>query len=664
MRRIGGNTPLALPSFILFVVFLLSAQLVSAQQVPPFGGDIYIQTSGPNTNIGIGDYYTSTAGEPNAADRLHRVQINVACVWPAGTPITFAAFDPESSGGLTAENAGAGLPATADEQRGANSDNTTFRVISPTGTVLNTQTFAPNSGAHLRWVELATFDPGVTGCGTYLIESTTANDDDNSWVLRAGHDPDCTTGGTCAGISAAASALLGNNNITNDLDGVPGTGDEIFLGFTRISYQHNATSCQSFYFYIDYTRVGQEIRLNNFDMDPNLAAPGVVRINYTQPDGTVVPGVVSNNAAWNNSGNTTRVGDPFTITAATVGWWEAQVCINDNNQYIFEGLQGEPVFINPVPQPLMTVVKDDGRTEVSASGEEVTYVIDYENIGPGAAVNVAIVDTLPPGATFVSCVPNTCTNSGLTVTWTLPVVAANTGGSVSVTTLLPPAPDGSTHTNVVTLSYEDLVGHPFPDVTDDDVDFVRTVVVTPTLTPIVFPFTPNAPTPGAPGTQTPPNTSISKTVNPPFAGPGETVTWTITAGNPGPQTLTNVRVVDTLPAQFEVLSVSTTLGTGSVNGQTVTVNIPTLAVNATAVITVRSRIRTSAQPPYLLENNACMTSAQVSAAACAKATVSSAAGLPATGESPWSGWRMPVVLAAGLLLLTAFAMLKRPARRM
>lgn len=660
MRRFGGNTPLTLPSFVLLIVLLLSAQLVSAQQVPPFGGDIYIQTSGPNTPIGIGDYYTSNGGETNAADRLHRVQINVSCVWPAGTPVTFAAFDPESSGGLTTENAGAGLPATADEQRGATADNTTFRVISPTGVVLSTQMFTPVSGAHLRWVELATFNPGATGCGTYLIESTTSDDDDNSWVLRAGHDPDCTTGGTCAGISAATSDLLGNNNITDDFDGVAGTGDEIFLGFTRISYQHNATSCQTFHFYIDYTRIGQEIRLNNFDMDPNLAGPGVVQINYTQPDGTVVSGVVSNNASWNNSANTTRVGDPFTISAATVGWWQAQVCINDNNQYIFEGLQGEPVFIEPVPQPLMTVIKDDGRTEVSANGEQVTYVIDYENIGPGAAVNVNIVDTLPTGATFVSCT-NSCTNTGLTVSWTLPVVAAGTGGSVSVTTLLPPAPDGSTHTNVVTLSYEDLVGHPFPDVSDDDIDFVRAVVATPTLTPIVFPFTPSAPTPGSPTT---PNTSISKTVNPPFAAPGDTVTWTITAGNPGPQTLNNVRVVDTVPAQFEVLSVSTTLGTGSVNGQTVTVTIPTLAVGANAQITVRSRIRISAQPPYLLENNACMTSAEYPTAACAKATVSSAAGLPATGASPWSGWRMPVLLAAGLLLVTGLAMLKRPARRM
>jgi len=656
MQRIRGNTPLALPSFLLLIVLLLSAQVVSAQQVPPFGGDIYIQTSGPNTPLNIGDYYTSSGGEPNPAERLHHVDIFVPCAWPSGVPVTFAAFDPESSGGSTTENIGAGLPATADEKRGVY-DNTRFRVLSPTNTILSDQTFIPTGGAHQHWVELVTFDPSVTGCGKYTIESTTSDNDDNSWVLRAGHDPDCTTSGSCSGISATASGYLGDGDITNDLDSVPGTGDEIFLGFTRISYQHNATSCQTFHFFIDYTRVGQEIRLNNFDMDSTGPADTTRTITYNLPDGSSVSGTASGGTVWNGSSNTTRVGDPFTITDATVGWWSAEICINNNNQYIFEGLEGEDVFIEPVPEPLMTVVKDDGRTEVSASGEEVTYVIDYANIGPGAAANVEIVDTLPPGATFVSCTDG-CTNSGSTVTWTLPLVVAGGSGSVSVTTLLPPAPSGSTHTNTVTLSYEDLVGHPFPDVTDDDVDLVVLIPATPTLTPVVFPFTPSGP-----GTQTPPNTSINKTVNPPFAGPGETVTWTITAGNPGPQTLTNVRVVDTLPAQFEVLSVSTTLGTGSVNGQTVTVDIPTLAVNANAVITVRSRIRASAQPPYLLENNACMTSAQVSAAACAKATVSSAAGLPATGESPWSALRMPMLLGAGLLLVTAFALLKRPTRR-
>ncbi len=196
MRRIGGNTPLALPSFLLLIVLLLSAQLVSAQQpddipqVPPFGGGIYIQTSGPNTDISTGDYYTNSAQGDGG---VHRVQINVPCAWLAGVPVTFAAFDPESfddanPGTETDEDEAAGQPATNDEVRGG-ADNTTFRVISPTGVELSNQTFAPNSGAHLLWVELLTFDPAVTGCGTYLIESTTPIMTSNSWVLRAGHDP-------------------------------------------------------------------------------------------------------------------------------------------------------------------------------------------------------------------------------------------------------------------------------------------------------------------------------------------------------------------------------------------------------------------------------------------------------------------------------------------
>ncbi len=125
--------------------------------------------------------------------------------------------------------------------------------------------------------------------------------------------PDCTTGGSCAGISAAASALLGNGNIRNDFDDVDGTGDEIFLGFTRISYQHNENSCQSFYFFIDDTHIGsqQPINLNNFDMDSTGPNDNVRTITYTLPDNSTELGTASGGSVWNVSNNIMRGGGPF-----------------------------------------------------------------------------------------------------------------------------------------------------------------------------------------------------------------------------------------------------------------------------------------------------------------------------------------------------------------
>lgn len=655
-----GKLHVGFIALILTVFLMMGAPLVSAQQVPPFGGDVYIQTSGPNAGIGIGDYYTSNAGEPNAANRLHRVEFNVPCTWPANTPITISAFDPESSGLPSNEDVAAGLPATRDEMRGPAFDNTVFTVRAPDGTVIGPRTFTPAGGTDLLWVELITFRPNQAGygCGTYIVESATADDDDNSWTLRVGHDPDCTdTPGTCSTVGAASSALMGNGNFSADADGVDGTGDELFIGFTRITFQHNSNSCQNIYFYVDRTLIGQTINLNNFDFDDPGGANGLISISYTQPDGTTSVGTESGGSVWNVSNAITRGGDPFVVTEPMVGWWEADICMTVDNQYIFEGLEDRPIFFVEPLEPLMIVAKDDGRTEVSSSGEEVVYVITYENIGRGAAANVEINDTLPTGATFVSC-SNGCTNTGTTATWNLPLVRAGEQGEVRLRVLLPPAPDGSTHTNVVTLDYTDLLGNNYLQVMDDDIDLVRDNPATATFTPIFNPFPPG--TPGAPSQS---QQYISKSANPPFAAPGEIVTWTISLTNPGPNPLTNVRVVDTLPSQLELLSASASIGTATISGQTVTFTAPGLAVGASAQVTVRSRVRGSVQPPYLLENNACLTSTEITSAICTKATVSSATGLPSTGESALSPWRTPLFLGAGLLMMSAFALFKRPARR-
>jgi len=55
------------------------------------------------------------------------------------------------------------------------------------------------------------------------------------------------------------------------------------------------------------------------------------------------------------------------------------------------------------------------------------------------------------------------------------------------------------------------------------------------------------------------------------------VTYTITVSNPGSGDAHNVIVTDDFPADLEVLSVTTTKGTATINGQTVRVVIDVLA---------------------------------------------------------------------------------------
>ena len=123
---------------------------------------------------------------------------------------------------------------------------------------------------------------------------------------------------------------------------------------------------------------------------------------------------------------------------------------------------------------------------------------------------------------------------------------------------------------------------------------------------------------------------VTKTAAPPFAIPGEAVTFTFVVTNPGASPAVNIQAVDPLPPQVEILSVATTAGTTSVNGQNVTAAIPVLQPGQSATITIQTRIRSSVAAPFIITNEVCLTAP---VAVCDSASVISVSTLPATGES-------------------------------
>ena len=64
----------------------------AALEVPPIGG-FYIQTSGPNAGVGIGDWYSSTTAGAGAG--YNYLEITIPCGWPAATPLHLDLFSPE-----------------------------------------------------------------------------------------------------------------------------------------------------------------------------------------------------------------------------------------------------------------------------------------------------------------------------------------------------------------------------------------------------------------------------------------------------------------------------------------------------------------------------------------------------------------------------------------
>lgn len=767
---------------LIILLLLLPLVTVQAFDVPPSTGvNVAIQTNGPNTPLTSGDFYTNVGG----GNGLHELNIIVPCTWTAGVPVTFSVYDPESR----PTNVANPVPypildqIRPNDSSPANRDNTTFTLIAPGGAVVANPTFAWNSGSHGRYVELATINPAVTGCGTYRLTSSVANDDENGWRLRVAHDPDCTLSpGTCSGIGPAQHTLLDDGDHTDDSDGVAGSGDELVAGSLRISYEPTANGCQTFFFFVD--GLTTPITLHNFDMD---AGAGVT-ITYRRPNGTTIAGTASGDSRWNGGvpgSPAARVGDSIAVTQADAGWWQAELCTNIPNQYIFEGLTGQLVFLQQPLTPNITLGKSDGGATVSTAGGNVTYTLTYSNTGNGAATNVTITDTLPAGATFVSCTGG-CTGTG-PVNWNLGLVAAGATGNVTLTVALPASAAGTNFTNNASAAYQDTLGNTFPPATAQDItpsaapagapnmtltksDGVATIgtagaTVTYTLAysntgtadATNVTITDNLPTgatfvsctrgctgtgpvnwnigtvtagngdnvtltvtlPASPagtvftnsatlnyqdaggtaqpavnatdvtnvaGGGTPPvppagnpdpnpanpapvgqvasasavnpllaivDPFITKSVNPPFAIPGEAVTWTITISNPGTIPVNNVTMQDTLPSEVQILSVVATSGNTTSSGQRVSFSQATLNPGESVTITINTRVRDNVAMPFTLRNQACFSSATTAQQCATSPNVLSVATLPSTGLSPWSAYRLPLITLTGVISLLA-----------
>lgn len=608
---------------VLFCLFLTVPAL--AVELPPTGSEAFLQTNGPNTELGVGDFYTQV-GSGNSP---HFVDVLVPC--PAiNDNLTFAIFDPEMGGANPAA-----APFILDQPRPNNQD-TTFSLLTPNGTTYGPVTFNPPPGTPNRlWVELQTLNPSLAanGCGTYTVQSNTTDIGDNGWRLRASYDNDCTvTPGTCTGIGAAQSALM--NTPGTDGDAIAGNGDELAIVARQVSMQHTNQSCVPYFFFID-AGAGGNITINNFDMDINFGDP-TATITYFRPGGGAVNGTPSNQANWNGGANNNaqapnppRVGDVVPVTAADTGWWRAEVCVNSGNQYIFEGVPGVDLFMQQPLAPNMVVTKSDGLTFFDPNGQDVTYTITYSNTGQGAATNVTLTDTLPGGGTFVSCTGG-CAGVG-PVTWNIGQVNAGASGSVTVTVALPAAGAGTSVTNTVSLAYEDILGNAYPVETavDNSVSGIA-----PTAAPVVGGIVIADP-------------FIAKVANPPFALPGQNVTFTVTVTNPSAVPATNVVVNDPIPNELEVLSASATGGSTSVSGQTVTLTIPTLNPGATVTLTIQTRVRANVATPFNITNIASLNNGKT-----ASASVISVGRLPATGETPlWRGW----ILALSIIGLAGLA---------
>lgn len=126
---------------------------------------------------------------------------------------------------------------------------------------------------------------------------------------------------------------------------------------------------------------------------------------------------------------------------------------------------------------------------------------------------------------------------------------------------------------------------------------------------------------------------------------GERLRWDVTVTNRGAVAGNNVIVTDTLRPELRIDRVTTSKGTANVNGQTVTVTIPTLGAGEQVNIAI---FTTSLDGVVIIENTACVGADNQTGTACVSAVP--VRSLPNTGESPY--FRNLLLILGGLLWIT------------
>jgi uncharacterized repeat protein (TIGR01451 family) len=224
-----------------------------------------------------------------------------------------------------------------------------------------------------------------------------------------------------------------------------------------------------------------------------------------------------------------------------------------------------------------------------AAGSNVTYTQSVTNKGPAAASGVTFTQTTPPNTNFQSltspagwtCVKPAVGSTGTITCTDLTNLALNaTANFTVVLQVAAGTPSGTTIAETATANATNLV----PSLTTNSA--TATVVVA------------NANSA---------DMAIVKTATPsPAVAEGDILTYSLAITNNGPASATNVTVTDPLPSGVTYLSATSTIGTCSQAGGTVTCLLGTMANAATATVT----IVTLAGSPGVASNTASVTADQ------------------------------------------------------
>jgi len=230
-------------------------------------------------------------------------------------------------------------------------------------------------------------------------------------------------------------------------------------------------------------------------------------------------------------------------------------------------------------------VINSGPSSVTA-GTNATYTITITNNGPYAATGFVLTDTLPTGSNYVSITQTagsddfTPAQSGSTITESATAIASGSSDTFSLVVFAPTGlTAGSAFSDTASVSSDSSTSDP------------NTANNTATVTGSIV---------GAPA-----DLAVTNVSGVTIANEGDKIVYTVEVTNNGLNPGTGVVLTDTLGTNLNYVSATASQGTFTGSGSVVTFNIGTIAVGATATLTVTAQ----ATEEGTLTNAASVTSA-------------------------------------------------------
>ncbi|MEI7556485.1 DUF11 domain-containing protein [Candidatus Chlorohelix sp.] len=250
---------------------------------------------------------------------------------------------------------------------------------------------------------------------------------------------------------------------------------------------------------------------------------------------------------------------------------------NGNCDGAFGDRKGLDVWINfpsQNTQTLLNIVDENAdieviktaNTQIATGNQTLVFTVTVSNRGPGKAPGVQVTDVLPTGLNLVTSSTSQGTYNPTTGVWDIGLMGAGRIVTLQI---------AATFVNQQCTPVTNLARKTHQDNQDsiqtNDSSSVRITCAIP-----------------QPPLTTDP--TILKTVDKRIATPGQTVTFSIAISNPGPGVVNNALLSDDVPLPFQVQNATSTLGTVSISGQAVRVNIGTFAAGASATLTITTLV--------------------------------------------------------------------------